>query len=951
MSQAPKIFISYSHKDHENTTTKEIIDELLAHLDGLELDVWMDNRQIAPGEDFEIAIDNALQYSSLAVLVISANYLASKFIHKNEQPVILELADTRGVRVFPVLLTDCAVSICPALSKLNIFPSDKLDLLSIKENSAAKLHSKLRELTEKVAKHLRGGQSGASQKHEYINPPDKVFFDSSFPSVHSEKLVGREQELLALDEAWENEETSIVYFEASGGTGKTELTCHWIQEMNDDKYRGAKYVYGYSFYSQGSDENRQVSSDQFFISILQWLGINTNTDSVENARALSQFMSENRVLLFLDGVEPVQYDFLDKGYGGKIKDRALHTLLLNISNSPKYSLCVVSTRIELVDFKQKSVKHKKLDFLTPEAGVQLLKNLDVNSNKLQSVADKHLMDASEEYEGHALSLTLLGSYVIEVLDGDILQRDKIPKLGILKSDTYFGGHASRMLHGYAKHLEETAEIECLFLLGLFDRDCDAEVLEHLINKISLSKLPKLSKIERKQIWNRLYSLKLVSIQIQNGHTKYSAHPLIREYFGNLFKTSYPDDWKNAHSVLYSYFKNSVNGLPNTLAEMEPLFRAIWHGCKADMRQEAFDKIYAGKILRLGEFFIIKKLGAISSNLACLANFFDKPFDVIGDNLSNEYKGFLLNNSSFMLSALGRMQESMPLRQLRLENAKQMKQVDNITAELLNLSDTYWHIGELENSLGSAKEGLLSSEMKIYKENLLCLLASVLTVMGKSDVENIFQKAEKLQKELEYSKPYLYSMGGFQYCIFLIEDERYSEAIKRAEHTVEIAKRNGWLLDIGLDTLTIGRGYHLKWLDKKDNNDKKISEKNLIEAVETLRKASTEAYLTMGLLARAEFLIDCKEFTKAENDLAEVYEIANREMKLHMADYWLCRCKLAIATHTDAKEPWESAKNLIEEIGYGLRYKKLSDLAAQIDIEYTPPPILAIDLSDIEELLR
>lgn len=113
----------------------------------------------------------------------------------------------------------------------------------------------------------------------------------------------------------------------------------------------------------------------------------------------------------------------------------------------------------------------------------------------------------------------------------------------------------------------------------------------------------------------LADLRGLHLVLESKDGNIDAHPLVREYFGNLFKTSCPDDWKNAHSVLYSYFKNSVNGLPNTLAEMEPLFRAIWHGCKADMHQEAFD-IYYSKIRQSkdgAQSFIVHQLGAVSAN--------------------------------------------------------------------------------------------------------------------------------------------------------------------------------------------------------------------------------------------------------------------------------------------------------------------------------------------------
>jgi hypothetical protein len=69
-----KVFVSYSHRD------RKWVDRLLVHLKPLEragyLDVWEDTR-IAPGSNWKEEIDNALRASQIAVLLISADFLAS----------------------------------------------------------------------------------------------------------------------------------------------------------------------------------------------------------------------------------------------------------------------------------------------------------------------------------------------------------------------------------------------------------------------------------------------------------------------------------------------------------------------------------------------------------------------------------------------------------------------------------------------------------------------------------------------------------------------------------------------------------------------------------------------------------------------------------------------------------------------------------------------------------
>lgn len=945
MSQAPKIFISYSHDD-----IKEL-EQLKKHLKALrleELEIWNDSN-IKASAKWKDEIQNAIDSSNIAIVLVSASFLASDFINKQEIPMMLEAAKKRDMQIFPFIISACNWEIFPWLETIQARPLDnKRRQKPLEKMSKAVQNDALAKFTKEIYDLIISSPQ-QTIVHTSRGDTKKIHISHGFPSVPND-IIGRENELEWLNElcSYQNN-IRIAYLEAFGGVGKTSTINRWLNDFSVDEYGDFDYVFVHSFYSQGSSDIHTASFEPVLEELLSFFGIHLSgvTNAFTKVELLAKKLAQIKALVVFDGLEPLQYPTTAAEHiRGALKDRELSYLFKTYTRQPqKNSLFIITTRQEIEDFKTLSsdfIQHKELHNLDKIHGVRLLKSKGVCGSQ------KELEAICDENGGHAFSLVLLAGYLVKVHKGEASKSALIPPL----TKTNEGNKANKMLNAYFEYFKSLPHINWLYIVGLFDRPCGKEALKVLIDKNIQNLTDKLHSISAEDMADTLADLRGLHLVLESKDGNIDAHPLVREYFGNLFKTSYPDDSKNAHSVLYSYLKNSVNGLPNTLAEMEPLFRAIWHGCKAGKHKEAFGEVYAKKILRYKqESFIAFKLGAFGSNLACLANFFDKPFDVISDNLSDDEKGFLLNNSSFALSAIGRMRESIPLCQLRLEKAKQMKQYGGIASELRNFSDTYWHIGELKNSMDSAKEGLLRSKSKRDTQALLSYLALSVTAIGESGVENIFQKAEKLEKELNSSEPYLYSGRGFRYCIFLIESGKYGEVIKRAEHTVETAKRYGRLLDIGLDTLTIGRGYHLKWLDKKDDNDKKTSEIKLNSAVEELRKASIEAYLAMGLLARAEFLIDCKEFTKAENDLAEVYEIVNREMKLHMADYWLCSCKLAIATHTDEKEPWGRAKNLIEEIGYGLRYKKLEELAAQIDIEYTPPPILAIDLSDIEELLR
>ena len=142
---ANRVFISYSHKD------KAFLDRLMVHMKPLEkegiIELWADTKLVA-GDKWEEGIHEALRKSRVAILLITADFLASDFIVDNELPPILANAETQGTRVIPVILKPCRFTRNKSLSCFQAVNNPNAPLDTLPGSEQEQIYDDVSELVE-----------------------------------------------------------------------------------------------------------------------------------------------------------------------------------------------------------------------------------------------------------------------------------------------------------------------------------------------------------------------------------------------------------------------------------------------------------------------------------------------------------------------------------------------------------------------------------------------------------------------------------------------------------------------------------------------------------------------------------------------------------------------------------------------------------------------------------
>ena len=485
-------------------------------------------------------------------------------------------------------------------------------------------------------------------------------------------VFGREEDIDFLDDAWANHQINVVTIVAWGGVGKSTLVNHWLRRMAGEHYRSAKYVFGWSFYRQGTSGDSS-SADEFVDAALTWFGdpdprIGTAWDK---GVRLAKLIAHRRTLLVLDGLEPLQNP--PGPQEGRLRDPSLQALLRELAafNS---GLCVITTRTavaDIADYEGTSASRRELEQLPCDAGAMLLQALGVRGPEAE------LREASDEFRGHCLALTLLGSYLTDAYNGDIRCRKEVSEP--LAHDLRQGVHAQKVMESYQTWFGEGSELSVLRMLGLFDRPVDEKAIGALLKAPAIpgltDSLINLSAARWRANLARLRRAKLLAEEDPNNPRHLDTHPLVREYFGEQLRSQRTEAWKECNRRLFYHYRTLAPHLPESLREMEPLLLAVICGCNAGLFREALHEVYIPRIQRGDASFAANKLGARGALTSVLIHFFEQrrwgelvETAVEGQSLTAEDQLFILTQAGvYLVATRGHSAPEVPICYERAES--------------------------------------------------------------------------------------------------------------------------------------------------------------------------------------------------------------------------------------------------------------------------------------------
>ena len=756
-----------------------------------------------------------------------------------------------------------------------------------------------------------------------VMPQQNAVWNNAPPSL--KEWTGRSKLLQEITSDWIDSHIHVSGLIGFGGEGKSSLARQWIDDLIANKtLPQPDGIFWWGFY-----ERRSV--DQFFDGALAYLGggkIDPTRIPSSNLKAqiIGAMLGAGRFLFVLDGLEVLQHQ--DGDMYGSILSQDLKAFLEFFASPDHDSFCLVTSRVPLMDLEEYTTyQHRDLERLLPQDGRDLLRKLGVRGD------DDKLDRVVADWGGHALTLSLLASYLKDHHGGDVSQVQNIPSP---TADEPRYERVHRVLRRYDDHLDK-AEKAFLKLFSAFRRPVNRDAFRIFRAKSVKGgralndPIVALNDSQFESMVKRLVGYRI--LRHEPGSGQYTIHPIIRAHYSTLLTKGHRGQAEEAHRQIKDYYLARAQGMPDrpTLEDLTPLIEVVHHACQCGAYDEA-SRIHWERIHRGETFYIAQKLGAWETELEIMKEFFPGG-DTSQDPLVSSPKkmSWILNEVGLCLASTGRGILADRFYERGLAIDLESGDWANASMGYQNLSELYCSRGDLARSLQAAGQALGLARLAGYKRferNSLAYQAWAYHLQGDMDkASQYFRDAEALEKENNPSLLYLFSLRGIQHAEQLRRRDEVGYALKVTEANFEICESEHWPDDISRCHRALADLF-------ADAGQRENARENYGKALDRARSISQRLVLIEALLGRGRWYAKImKDSVAALSDLTEALEYARAGgYRLYEADIriGLAWAHLAAGDKVAARDEAGYARRLSQEMGYYWGKKDAEEVLTEIE---------------------
>jgi hypothetical protein len=613
-----------------------------------------------------------------------------------------------------------------------------------------------------------------------VAPSDRFAWNST-PDVLPE-WTGRDDLLEQITQDWLDPRKHVTGLIGFGGEGKSSLARKWVDSVIASREaakqspinveivssqkpllamtREPDGVFWWGFY-----ENRSV--DEFLEAALKWMsGGRIDPRAVPSsslrAQIIGAMLGAGRYLFVLDGLEVMQHQEGDRF--GLLQSNDLRDLLTYFARPDNQSFCLVTSRAPLLDLMEYTTyTHRDVDRLSAADGRALLRKLGVQGK--DDALDKLVAD----WDGHALTLSLLSAILTERYGGDVAHVADLPA-PTMNEPRYERVH--RVLRRYDEHLTD-AEREFLKLFSAFRTPVNEDAFDKaFLPLISKSQKPR-SKLgvgelgfgisDLKAIVERLVTYRILRFDVHER--TYTTHPLIRNHYLALLTKGDAAQEKAAHEQIKDYYLSIAGDTPQypTLQDLKPLTEAVHHACQAGIYDEA-EQIRWGRIEKGEKFILLDQLSGEQTILEMLKDFFPNgdtsQLPLITDI---KHRAWILNHIGICLENLGSPKDAISFYLRSVSLLLSLAEWGNVSVGYRNIASVNARIGEFNASIEAAHQALKYARIaKNRNGECIALVREAWTagLRGElSTAEDVFAQAEEMEREIDSNKKYFKSFPG------------------------------------------------------------------------------------------------------------------------------------------------------------------------------------------------